>query len=107
MVRASLATCTVAPRAGSEKLVAFVQQHSPWEWSGVSGLVFGANGELSTPWGKGRWGPLGDGGNALFADFVGSMHNLQFNPQELERFTSSRCGDGEPVIGKLAQGRRR
>ena len=60
---------------------------------------FKAQGELQTPWGKGRWGPLGD--DALFADFVGSRHNLQFDLRDMGRFTSSRCGDGEPVVGKL------
>ena len=53
---------------------------------------------LSTPWGAGRWGPLGGDGDMLFADFVGSRHNLQFDLRGAPgRFTSSRCGDGEPV----------
>ena len=58
---------------------------------------------LDTPWGAGRWGPLGDGDELLFADFVGSRHNLRFDPEHMGRFTSSRCGDGEPVVGKLVQ----
>ena len=52
--------------------------------------------------GAGRWGPLGGDGDQLFADFVGSRHNLQFDLRGAPgRFTSSRCGDGEPVVGKL------
>ena len=88
-------------RAGSARLVGYVQAHGPWEWSGTPGLSFKAGGVLQTPWGAGRWGPLGDGDDRLFADFVGSRHNLRFEPQDMGRFTSSRCGDGEPVVGKL------
>eukprot|EP00965_Chrysotila_dentata_P177453 5861121-Pleurochrysis_carterae.AAC.2 len=27
-----------------------------WSWGGVPGLLFGAGGELTTPWGAGAWG---------------------------------------------------
>ena len=77
-------------------------ESGPWEWSGVPPFVFQAGGVLSTPWGAGRWGPLGTDGDQLFADFVGSRHNLHFDLRAAPgRFTSSRCGDGEPVVGKL------
>ena len=92
---------TFGARAGSARLVAFVQEHGPWEWSGTPPFRFKAGGVLDTPWGAGRWGALGDGDDLLFADFVGSRHNLRFDPQQMGRFTSSRCGDGEPVVGKL------
>ena len=93
-----------SPSAGSEKLVGFVVENGPWEWSGTPPFTFKAQGELQTPWGPGRWGPLGD--DMLFADFVGSRHNLQFDLRDMSRFTSSRCGDGEPVVGKLQGGSR-
>jgi hypothetical protein len=37
------------------------QEHGPWEWSGTPPFRFKAGGVLDTPWGAGRWGPLGDG----------------------------------------------
>ena len=60
-------------------------------------MTFKAGGELSTPWGGGRWGVLR--GERLFADFVGSRHNLKFEREG--QFLSSRCGDGDPVVGRL------
>ena len=87
----------------ADALVHFMQTHGPWAWSGMAPLHFKPGGVLQTPWGQGRWGPL-DEENLLFADFVGNKHNLQFELPEMGRFVSRRCGDAEPVIGKLATG---
>ena len=66
-------------------------------------LHFKPDGTLQTPWGLGSWGRLSGADNALFADFVGNRHNLRFDLADMSRFTSARCGDAEPVIGKLVQ----
>ena len=68
-------------------------------WAGTPPMRFGAGGKLETPWGAGRWGPLDT--DTLFVDFAGSQHNVEFSRPVLSRFTSSRCGDGDPVLGKL------
>lgn len=67
----------------------------PWPETPVAGR----------PWGPGRWGPLPGTDNALFADFVGSKHNIRFDLADPSQFTSARCGDGEPVLGRLASGK--
>jgi len=90
---------------GSAKLVAYVTSHGPWAWSGMTPFRFQPAGELSTPWGPGRWGPLPGTDNALYADFVGSKHNIRFDLADPSQFTSARCGDGEPVLGRLASGK--
>ena len=83
----------------ASRLAQFVGSHGPWSWSGMSPLQFRPSGKLDTPWGEGSWGVLGEA--TLFADFVGNRHNLRFDLPSMARFTSARCGDAEPVIGKL------
>ena len=61
--------------------------------------IFAPGGELRTPWGAGRWGPT-EADDILYADFVGMKHQLTFDAG-FAKFTSARCGDGEPVLGKL------
>jgi len=92
-----------AADAADSKLVAYMSTHGPWQWSGMSPLRFQAGGTLQTPWGAGSWGKLSGADNALFADFVGNRHNLRFDLADMSRFTSARCGDAEPVIGKLVR----
>ena len=91
-----------AADADSSKLVAYMISHGPWAWSGMKPLHFKPGGELQTPWGSGSWGRLSGAENALFADFVGNHHNIRFDLADMSRFTSARCGDAEPVIGRLA-----
>lgn len=91
-----------ADQASGSRWARFVQEHGPWEWSGTGPMKFKAGGELSTPWGAGRWGVLE--GDFLFADFVGSRHNIKFHASREGQFVSSRCGDGDPVVGKLQRG---
>jgi len=98
------ALCTLprkfdAAAATTSKPAAYVLSHGPWAWSGTPPLRFKSNGALETPWGGGSWGVLDD--THLFADFVGSRHNIEFEPGRMGRFTSSRCGDGDPVVGSL------
>ena len=76
-----------------------MQAHGPWSWGGTPPLTFAPGGELRTPWGAGRWGPT-EADDILYADFVGMKHQLTFDAG-FAKFTSARCGDGEPVLGKL------
>lgn len=73
---------------------------SKWQWGGVSGLVFGPLGALTTPWGTGKWGnlPPDDAGEAIFCDFASALHNLRFDLAQ-GTFVSERVGDGEKVMG--------
>lgn len=73
---------------------------SRWKWAGVSGLVFGPGGALTTPWGAGKWGlvPGDRSGEAIFVDFSSALHNLKFDLQA-GTFASERVGDGERVVG--------
>ncbi|KAL1519284.1 hypothetical protein AB1Y20_022813 [Prymnesium parvum] len=84
-----------AAASGSE-WARHVQESGTWEWSGTGPMLFEQGGRLSTPWGSGTWGVLR--GNYLFADFVGSRHNLKFDSARKGQFVSSRCGDGDPVL---------
>jgi len=84
----------------------------PWAWAGVKGLEFHADGFLKTPWGEGRWGVLDAGAagttNALrvFSEFAGAKHVLAFDaPEPLRMFVSSRCSDGDVVLGRCGDGR--
>ena len=71
-----------------------------WRWGGVSGLVFGPLGALTTPWGTGKWGvlPAADGDEAIFCDFASALHNLRVDLAQ-GTFVSERVGDGEKVTG--------
>jgi hypothetical protein len=88
--------------AATSPVATYVLTHNPWSWSGTPPLKFKDGGRLETPWGAGSWGVLDE--THLFADFVGSRHNLEFEPSRMSKFTSARCGDGDPVVGVLAEG---
>uniref|UniRef100_A0A7S0J9T8 Nucleotide-diphospho-sugar transferase domain-containing protein n=1 Tax=Calcidiscus leptoporus TaxID=127549 RepID=A0A7S0J9T8_9EUKA len=68
---------------------------SPWAWGGVAGFEFARGGELRTPWGAGHWGVHSELPDTLFADFVGSKHNLRFSHGVA---VSNRCGDSNVVL---------
>ena len=87
--------------AATSPVATYVLTHNPWSWSGTPPLKFKDGGRLETPWGAGSWGVLDE--THLFADFVGSRHNLEFEPSRMSKFTSARCGDGDPVVGVLAE----
>ena len=64
--------------AGSGPLLERMQAESPFAWAGVGDMVFSRGGELSTPWGAGKWGAhKGDPSRGLFVDFVGARHNVR------------------------------
>ncbi len=71
------------------------------EWGGIKYVEFKADGTLSTPWGAGRWGDASSAArpSTLFAEFIGQIHLLQFTGAKYE---STRCSDGEKVVGVLA-----
>jgi hypothetical protein len=75
---------------------------SRWQWGGVSGLVFGPLGALTTPWGSGKWGVLPaespSAAESIFCDFASALHNLRFELAQ-GTFVSERVGDGEKVTG--------
>ena len=79
-----------------------VVRDSPWAWGGVTDLVFHADGSLDTPWGKGTWGGLPGTDEHVFADFVGSKHNLRVLPRGLG--VSTRCGDSNIVLVRSMKG---
>jgi len=80
-----------------------------WTWGGTKPLVFKKGGELKTPWGAGKWSLVRDGANtslnAIWADFVGAHHLLNFETPEGSAdantmFVAERCADGNLVIGR-------
>jgi len=104
---------TLSPQEGSTSaLAAFVTRSANWSWAGVTPFVFEPAGMLSTPWGKGTWG-LVPGPQTqstppswLFADFAGTHTVLEFEPVDevpFGMFASTRCADGDIVIGRPMQ----
>ena len=99
--------CDAASREGASARLGAeagwrVVDESPWAWGGVTGLAFHPDGTLDTPWGKGVWGGLPDAPQHVFADFVGSRHNLRVQPQGLA--VSTRCGDANIVLVRSMKG---
>lgn len=71
-------------------LGATLVEKSPYAWAGIGDMHFKGDGTLETPWGAGRWGGLGaEHPRGIFADFVGSKHNVEFLPSGLG--VSTRC----------------
>ena len=72
------------------------------EWGGIKWIEFGADGKLTTPWGKGQWGDASSAKrpNTIYAEFIGQLHLLTFTGSTYE---STRCSDGEHVSGSLAK----
>ena len=88
----------------SKALLAFIAKHRDWSWAGMTPFRFAAAGALETPWGGGKWG-VAPGEGALFAEFAGAKMALQFEPdggQPYGMFISTRCGDGDIVLGRVA-----
>ena len=73
-----------------------LQRESPWAWGGVGDLVFKPDGKLETPWGAGTWGAHDSADGVVFADFVGSKHNVRLLPSGLG--VSTRCSDANTVL---------
>ena len=109
-------TCTAAglrPATAAEEgdasspaaaLLGFVGKHREWSWAGMTPFRFAAAGVLETPWGGGKWG-VGAEPGALFVEFAGAKMALQFEPdggQPFGMFVSTRCGDGDIVLGRVA-----
>ena len=69
------------------------------QWGSARGLQFLARGQLVTPWGTGKWGALHGQPSALFADFGGAQHELDFGAWP--EFVSTRCSDGQVVRGSM------
>lgn len=91
------------PELTSSPLAGDVAAVARWSWGGMKPFVLKPDGALATPWGAGTWGLAGDA--ALFAAFAGATHVLEFpaQPQGQPRnsmFISTRCSDGEEVIGR-------
>lgn len=85
----------------SSPLAAFAAA-SHWSWGGMQPFTLAATGAVATPWGPGEWGLAGEG--ALFAKFAGAHHVLNFQPDAghpFGMFISTRCADGEQVIGRM------
>ena len=60
-------------------------------------MTFKPGGVLETPWGQGRWGlHAGQEESAIYADFVGSKHNVRMLPSGMG--VSTRCGDNNVVL---------
>jgi len=98
----------VPPGALGQTNVSFVTEiagSGPWEWAGQGPFAFLRGGQLHTPWGNGRWGvqrqtsegveQAKDG--QVFADFVGSQHDVYWSERECLRMQSSRKADAEKV----------
>ena len=88
--------------AATRELAARVLSVGAANWAGVKGMRFEAEGQLQTPWNKGKWGALHDKPATLFADFGGAQHELTF--AEWPNFVSTRCSDGEVVHGSMLPG---
>jgi len=95
-------SCDDSSRAGGEQgaaagdLVAKLQAQSPFAWAGVGDMIFKADGVLSSPWGVGKWGAHPGDSAAIFADFVGTRHNVRIMPSGLG--ISTRCTDNNVVL---------
>ena len=76
-------------------------ERSPWSWGGVPGFVFEAGGRLSTPWGPGQWGLHRGFEAALFADFIGTAHNIELSAGIA---VATRCADDNIVLMRSVKG---
>jgi len=91
--------------------VAAVLNGGKIDWGGCTGCVTPlASGDLKTPWNGGRWGAAGRVSvypgydQTLFATLGGATHLLRFNASG--EFLSTRCSDGEELVGKQPGHRR-
>jgi hypothetical protein len=74
---------------------------SPWAWGGVPGFSFNPDGQLSTPWGSGTWGVHESVPNSLFADFIGTQHNVELSHGVA---VATRCRDQNIVLMRSVKG---
>lgn len=99
----------------SHELASNLIHGKAWSWAGVTEMKFLDNGELETPWGKGKWSFVKSGeakldATALWADFAGAHHLLKFetpegNEAKNSMFVSERCSDGTLVVGREVRSR--
>lgn len=87
--------CTRGSEVGGEgELAEQLIHNSPYAWGGVGDMSFKEGGILETPWGQGKWGLHSQ--TAIFADFVGSKHNVRMIEGGMG--VSTRCGDSNVVL---------
>lgn len=93
-----------APLDSSQPYIERVLKGGRIDWGSCLGCLLPlSNGNLETPWQKGRWGGAGrvsvypDFDETIFATLGGATHLLRFN--STGHFLSTRCNDGEQLWG--------
>lgn len=115
-VCAGLTLRTMTPEDLAGSVVArSVENCCGFSWSGFGGLKFLPNGELQTPWGKGKWGAPPEGQTQyegkLVADFAGFKHLLSIRVEEeaggkraSRNMESTRCNDNDRSLITVTDG---
>ena len=112
MVSPTESTESYSEKAHVASILSQLGENEPFSWGGVPGLRFLERGDLTTPWGKGKWGFIDKGKGRLdsvsvFAEFAGAKHLLTFeniaenNALHDAVFVSERCTDGDQVMGRV------